>query len=85
MKFKQDPDYKWMKQRIKDSIIALEIADPKYDWELLEKSKVETISLIDLTFTYEYADEVDEETSTISSTKTDSHVARGGCANCCIA
>lgn len=48
IKFKDKPNYKWIKEKIEVSLVHLDIHEQKYDWELIDDAKVEDISLIPL-------------------------------------
>lgn len=50
IKFKEKPRYKWIRSQIEGAIKKLNVTDERYDWELLDKSKIEEISQISLDF-----------------------------------
>ncbi|OHT11796.1 Casein kinase I hhp2 [Tritrichomonas foetus] len=76
LKFKEKPDYHWIRHKIREAIRNLSLSDPKYDWELLDPSKLQTVSLIPLEFSQNNHN--GEETSSAAE-------AEGGCAACNIA
>lgn len=72
IKFKEKPKYKWIRTQIELAIQKLNVTDDRYDWEKLDKSKIEEISPISLDFNnkevfYSNDFKIDTETSSSSS------------------
>lgn len=85
IKFKEKPKYGWIKTQIEGAIKKLNVADERYDWELLSQFKIESISLISLDFNNRevfYSSEFQPE---LDSSSKSSYSNPGCTAHCLIA
>ena len=82
IKFKEKPRYKWIRTQIESAISKLNVTDDRYDWELLDKSKIEAISQISLDFNNKevfYSNDFKVDTESSSS-----EISPQGCTACLI-